>query len=455
MTTEQIRTRIAPSPTGLLHIGNIRAGLYNWLFAKKNGGSYMLRIDDTDRVRSKPEYEEAIRQDMTWLGLSWDRTARESDRMDVYLDMIEKLKATGRVYACYETQEELGLKRKAALAQGMPPVYDRFALSMSDEQKAAYEAEGRKPHWRFKLDWDKPIVWDDQIQGHKEFNAKTMSDPVVIREDGVPLFTFCGMVDDVMDDTTHIIRGEDHVSNTAVQIQIGEAIAPLMGKVLNAKFAHFPLLVSATGEEMSKRLGTMSIREMREEMGLEAMAITSLLARLGTSLPMEPALSLDELAGTFDLSTISRNPPKLDVEDLKRLNAKILHMTPFETVAERLAALGVGGGAEFWHAIRGIIHTLAEAKDWYDVISGQISPQIPDAEFAKEAAALLPAEPWDNKTFSAWAAQIKEKTGKSGKNLFMPLRLALTAREHGPELGEVLPLMGRARVLARLEGKAA
>lgn len=454
MTT--IHARFAPSPTGLLHIGNIRAALYNWLFARKSNGRFMLRIDDTDQERSKAEYEEAIRHDLTWLGLTWDHTERQSSRLEIYFDMAEKLKQSGRVYACYETKDELDLKRKSQLNRGLPPVYDRGALELTAEEKAKLEEQGRKPHWRFKLDHDKPIIWNDAIQGRKEFSAKTLSDPVIIREDGMPLFTFCGMVDDVLDDTTHLIRGEDHVSNTAVQIQIGEAVAPLLGKETNFHFAHFPLLVSSTGEEMSKRLGTMSIRQMRDEMGLEALAITTLIARLGTSLPMEPVADLTELAASFDLGTISRNPPKVDMEELKRLNGKILHQTPFVEVEFRLHQLGLHEVHEdFWLAVRGELQVLSDAKAWWDIVTGQVEGKIDDAEFTATAASLLPAEPWDGATWSAWTAQVKEKTGKGGKNLFMPLRLALTGREHGPDLRELLPIIGRERTLNRLNGKAA
>lgn len=450
----QIKVRFAPSPTGLLHIGNIRAALYNWLYARKNGGSFMLRIDDTDQVRSKAEYEDAIRQDLTWLGLTWDHTERQSSRMDTYFDLADKLKALGRVYPCFETKDELELKRKVLSNQKLPPVYDRAALNLTPEQIIAYEAEGRKPHWRFKLDWDAPIIWDDAIQGRKEFSAKTMSDPVIIREDGMPLFTFCGMIDDLLDETTYLIRGEDHVSNTAVQIQIGQAAAPLLGKEMKASFAHFPLLVSASGEEMSKRLGTMSIRQMRDEMHLEALAITTMIARLGTSLPMEPVADLEELADNFALESISRNPPKVDMEELRRLNGKILHQTPFAAVEFRLHQLGLHEASEpFWNAVRGELQVLSDAKDWWDVTVGQIEHIIEDVAFSETAASLLPPEPWDQTTWGAWTALVKEKTGKSGKNLFMPLRLALTGKTHGPELRDLLPLIGHRRAEARLLGR--
>lgn len=450
MTT---KVRFAPSPTGLLHIGNVRAGLYNWLFARSNGGSFMLRIDDTDQSRSKPEYEEAIRHDLTWLGLVWDHTAKESERMAIYADLAEQLKKIGRVYACYETADELALRRRAQLSQGQPPVYDRAALSLTDADRAKLENEGRKPHWRFKLDHSTPIVWDDAIQGHKEFSAATMSDPVIIREDGLPLFTYCGMVDDMLDGTTHVIRGEDHVANTAQQIQIGHAIAPLMDKPMIAQFAHFPLFTTITGEEMSKRLGTMSLQQMRDEFKLEPLAITTYVARLGTSMPMEPVEDLAALATTFDLSSISRNPPKIDMEELKRLNGKMLHAMPFEKVEFRLHQLGLHEASEaFWLAVRGELQVLDDAKLWWDVIHTGAQTVVEDAAFAAEAAALLPAEPWDATTFSTWAKAVSVKTEKKGKALFMPLRLALTGQEHGPDMGSLLPLIGYMRVLARLNG---
>lgn len=451
-----VRTRFAPSPTGLLHAGNFKTAIPVWLFTRHHGGSFMLRIDDTDQERSKPEFEEAIKHDMTWMGLTWDRFGRESDRFEMYHNMAEQLKAAGRLYPCFESPDELALKRKAALAAGLPPVYDRAALKLSEGDVAAKLASGAKPHWRFKLAHE-PVRWDDLIQGPKEFHGKDLSDPVVIREDGVPLFTFCGIIDDVFDENTHVIRGEDHVSNTAIQIQIGQAVAPLLGKPWQLQFAHFPLMVTASGEEMSKRLGTGSIKSLRDDLGLEPMAIASVLGTIGTSLPLDAYPNLATLAEKFDLSVMSRSgSPKFDMEDVRRINAKLVHEMPFSAVQARLEALGLTGVTEaFWLAVRGVLHTVHEAKEWWDVAYGTLTPTIQDNALVTSAAAVLPEGAWDANTFGAWTNAVKEQTGKKGKELFMPLRLALTGREHGPEMRDLLPLMGRARVLARLQGKAA
>ena len=446
-----VNVRIAPSPTGLLHIGNIRAALYNYLFARKHGGTFMLRLDDTDQERSTEVFAEAIKRDLAWLGLNWDVFARQSDRVARYAEVLEQLKASGRVYPCYETQAELDLKRKTQLGRGLPPVYDRAALKLSDSDRTTLEAQGRKPHWRFKLNHT-DVTWDDLVQGKKSFPASSISDPVLVREDGVPLYTFCSVVDDNDDKTTHVIRGEDHVTNTAVQIQIWEAVAGTPPPV----FAHFPLIVSATGIEMSKRLGTLSIASMRDEMGIEFMAINALLAKLGTSDAIAPRLALEDLVKEFDLAKISHSTPKFDLEDLKALNAKIMHLTPFASVRERLAALALPSLDEnFWNAVRANITLLSDAKAWAEVIYGSLTPVVRDADFLTQAAGLLPPAPWDDQTWSTWTEAVKTKTGRKGKDLFMPLRLALTAHEHGPEMKLLLPLIGETKAKARLAGVAA
>jgi len=343
-----VTVRIAPSPTGLLHIGNIRAALFNYLFAKKHDGVFMLRLDDTDRERSTTAFAEAIERDLTWLGLKWDTFARQSDRLARYDEVLEQLKKSGRVYPCFETQAELDLKRKTQLGRGLPPVYDRAAMKLDDAARTALVAQGKKPHWRFKLN-DGDVTWNDVIQGEKRFPTSALSDPVLIREDGVPLYTFCSVVDDVDFNITHIIRGEDHVTNTAVQIQIWEAISKAPPPI----FAHFPLIVSASGIEMSKRLGTLSLASMRDEMGIEPMAINAFLAKLGTSDPIAPRLTLNELVPDFDLARISHATPKFDLEDMLSLNAKILHITPFAGVRDRLRAAGMNEIDEnFWNAVK-------------------------------------------------------------------------------------------------------
>jgi glutamyl-tRNA synthetase len=443
--------RIAPSPTGLLHIGNIRAALFNWLYAHKHGGTFMLRLDDTDRERSTEEFAKAIDRDLKWLGLGWDSFARQSDRLARYDEVLAKLKAEGRVYPCFETQAELDLKRKTQLGRGLPPVYDRGALKLNDADRAALIAQGKKPHWRFKLNHT-DVVWDDMVQGKKNFSGATLSDPVLVREDGVPLYTYCSVVDDVDFSVTHIIRGEDHVTNTAVQIQIWQAVADKSVPI----FAHFPLIVSASGVEMSKRLGTLSISSMRDEMEVEPMAIASLLAKLGTSDSIVPRLTLEELVQDFDLAKISHSTPKFDMDELMMLNAKILHLTPFAAVKARLEKLGLEGVTEeFWNAVRANLVKLSDAKQWWKVARGPITPVVTEQEFAAAAAGALPTTPWDHTTWSAWTDAVKSKTGRKGKELFMPLRLALTGTDHGPEMKLLLPMIGPKRAHDLLAGKTA
>jgi glutamyl-tRNA synthetase len=443
--------RFAPSPTGLLHVGNIRTALFNYLFARRHGGSFLLRMDDTDSERSTPEFAQAIERDLTWLGLKWDRFARQSERLGRYAEVLEELKKKGRVYPCFETQAELDLKRKSQLGRGLPPVYDRAALQLSEAERARLIAEGHKPHWRLQLN-PGDIVWDDIIQKHKSFPAAALSDPVLVRGDGVPLYTFSSVIDDADFGITHVIRGEDHVTNTAVQIQLWQAMTDKPAP----QFAHFPLLVSATGEEMSKRLGTLSIASMRDNMNIEPMAINALLAKLGTSDPVAPCLTLDELVAEFDLAKISRATPKFDIEELKSLNAKILHMTPFETVAPRLRGMGLDGAdTAFWNAVRVNLIKLNDVRKWWQVVQGPVTPVMEDRDFVAEAASFLPPEPWDQNTWSQWTTAVKNKTGRKGKDLFHPLRLALTGVDHGPEMKALLPLIGYSKARARLSGENA
>ena len=445
-----ISVRFAPSPTGLLHVGNIRLALVNWLFARKAGGSFLLRLDDTDDERSTPEFAQAIEADLAWLGLGWDRWARQSDRLERYHAAAERLKAAGRLYPCYETAEELGLKRKSLLARGLPPLYDRAALRLTAEERGRYESEGRRPHWRFRLD-HAPVEWTDLVRGPARFEGAALSDPVLVREDGRPLYTLSSVVDDIDFAISHIIRGEDHVANTAVQIQLWRALG---GAVPG--FAHLPLLTDAGGQGLSKRLGSLSVQSLREDDGLEPMALLSLLARLGTADAIEPVRSLAELTHGFDMTRVSRATPKFDAEELKRLNARLLHLTPFAEVAPRLAALGFAGADQrFWLAVRPNLGRLADIAEWWQVTHAPVSPTAPDLDFTRAAAALLPPEPWDDTTWSVWVERVKSETGVKGKGLFLPLRLALTGREHGPELKNLLPLIGRERALARLSGLTA
>ncbi|HEV7369512.1 glutamate--tRNA ligase [Arenibaculum sp.] len=445
-----IAVRFAPSPTGRLHVGNVRLALVNWLFARRHGGSFLLRLDDTDLERSREEYADGIVEDMRWLGLEWDRFARESDRMERYGDAVARLKAAGRLYPCYETAEELSLRRKSLVSRGLPPVYDRAALRLDEAGRRRLEAEGRRPHWRFLLEHGE-IAWDDLVRGPQRFSGGDLSDPVLVREDGRPLYTLTSVVDDADLAITHVIRGEDHVANTAVQIQLWQALGvPVPG------FAHLPLLADASGQGLSKRLGSLSVASLRED-GIEPMALASLLAKLGTSDPVEPRASLDALAAEFDLSKVSRATAKFDPAELERLNARLIHAMSFEDAAPRLAAVGVGAGADaaFWEAVRPNLSRMSDALDWWQVARAPIRPVIEDAGFAAEAARLLPPEPWSEETWGAWTAAVKEATGRKGKALFLPLRLALTGREHGPELRNLLPLVGRERAAARLAGETA
>jgi glutamyl-tRNA synthetase len=420
----------------------------NALFSRKTGGKVMLRIDDTDDTRSTKEFEAAILEDYAWLGITHDIFARQSDRVPQYEAAAEKLKASGRLYPCYETAEELDRRRKRQMAAHKPPVYDRAALSLSEADKAKFEAEGRKPHWRFKLSHRK-VTWNDLIRGPVEIDTSTLSDPVLIREDGRFLYTLPSVVDDIDFAISHVIRGEDHVTNTAPQIEIFEAL-----DATPPAFAHYPLFILPGGEVLSKRKGSLSLRSMREE-GIEPLALDSYLAKIGTSDAIEPRTSLDALAADFALEKIARAPAHFDVTELSTLNGKLLHLLPFEAVADRLKALGIGGGAAFWDAVRPNLSKLADAAIWWGVVDGLIAPLLEDTELTDKAADLLPPEPWDETTWGAFTKLVTDSTGTRGRALFHPLRLALTARGDGPELKKLLPLIGRAKAFSRLKGKVA
>jgi glutamyl-tRNA synthetase len=442
-----VMVRFAPSPTGRLHAGNIRTALFNFLFARKMGGDFILRLDDTDQGRSTEEFAHGIREDLAWLGLEWAKEVHQSDRFALYEAAVETLKAKGRLYPAYETPEELELKRKRQLARGSPPVYDRAALKLTAEERTKLEAVGRRTHWRFML-VPRDVVWQDLVRGRQHVDAASLSDPVLVRADGTYLYTLPSVVDDMDLGITHVIRGEDHVANTAPQIQLFEALdaeAPAFG--------HHNLLVGADGHALSKRDRALSIEALREE-GIEALAVASYAAMLGTSDAIAPHASLDELVPGFDFTKLSRAPARFDPNELRLLNARLLHMLQFSAVADQLAAMGVGG-EEFWQAVRGNLGVLADAKAWWQVVEGPLQPVIEDRNLCQTAARLLPAEPWDGTTWSTWSSAVKQATGAKGKALFAPLRLALTGRQHGPELKQLLPLIGRARAAARLEGKVA
>lgn len=442
----KVKTRFAPSPTGTLHVGNMRAALLNWLYTRKMGGEIVLRFDDTDTARSTRAYADAIEADLAWGGLTFDATVRQSDRIATYDAAADKLKAQGLLYPCYETPAELDRRRKRQLARGKPPVYDRAALDLTDEDRNKLEAEGRAPHWRFRLSGDK-VMWNDLIRGPQSIETASVSDPVLIREDGTYTYMLPSSADDAEMGITHVLRGEDHVTNTAAQIELLKA----MGAQLPA-FAHFPLMVAPGGAKLSKREGGASVQDVRER-GLEPGALTSYLAHLGTSDDVKAA-SLEELAASFEFSKFGRAPAHYDVADLGRLNADLLHAAEFADVEPRLAADGLTVSEPLWLAIRGNLETLTDAAIWVQVVDGDITPVIEDADFAAKAAALLPADPWDDTTWKTWTDAVKAETGAKGKALFMPLRKALTGLDHGPELKALLPLIGRDRVLARLKGAA-
>ena len=437
--------RFAPSPTGRIHIGNARTALLNWLFARASGGTFILRFDDTDSERSKAEYAASIEEDLAWLGVKPDLVRRQSERMAAYSAAADKLKAQGRLYPAYETAEELDRRRKRHQALGRPPVYDRAALRLTDADRAALEASGRRPHWRFKL-VPTTVRWDDLVRGESHIDCASLSDPVLRREDGTYLYTLPSVVDDIEFGVTHVIRGEDHVTNTAVQIQIFEALAGAA-----PRFGHHNLLTDAGGEGLSKRTGALSIASLRER-GVEALAVAALAVLVGSAEAVRPVASLDELAKLVDLRHLSHGAARFDEAELDALSARVLHQTPYASVADRLAALGVAGpNAEaFWNAVRGNLSRFSDAAIWREVVEGDVAPVVEDRAYIDLAVSRLPEGAWDGSTWGAWTNNLKALTGRKGRELYHPLRLALTGRDAGPELAALLPLIGRARALARL-----
>ena len=453
------RVRFAPSPTGRLHIGNIRTAALNWLYARKHGGTFLLRLDDTDIARSTDEFAQAIRDDLTWLRLTWNDELRQQDRIPRYEAVAADLKAKGVLYPAFETEEELDRRRKRQLAMHRPPIYDRAALKLSEADIAAKIAAGEKPHWRFRLPntgegrglAPQPtlVSWNDLIRGDQTVDLGSLSDPVLIRADGTFLYTLTSVVDDIDTGITHIVRGEDHVTNTGVQLALFEAAG-----ATPPAFGHHSLLIGADGHALSKRLGALSVQSFRDE-GIEPMAVLCHAALVGTSDAIEPFASRDALAEKLDFEKISTAPGRFDLAELKTLNGKLLHMLDYADVKDRLRDLGIEGGEDFWNAVRGNLEVLADARTWWTVVAGDIEPLIEDSKMTVAAATVLPPNPWNEDTWSQWTAAVKSRTGAKGRALFHPLRLALTGRESGPELKALLPLMGRDRVLARLEGKRA
>ena len=438
-----MKLRFAPSPTGLLHVGNVRAALANYLLARRHGGEFLLRFDDTDTARNKPELADAIQEDLHWLGIEWNESFHQSDRMDLYKQAARKLEHDGRLYPCFESEAELQAKRDQRTRRHQPPVYDRAMLRLTPEQRTAAEAGGKVPYWRFRLS-DRAQGWHDLVLGDRQVKLPTISDPVLIRADGTPLYTFTSVVDDLATGITHIVRGEDHVTNTAVQLDIWGALG---GNPLTVSFAHLPLLVDNDGGKLSKRLGSLTLRSLRQD-GVEPSAVTSYLARVGTSDDPAP-LDMAALAAGFELSHFSKSSPRFDVAQLLAMNRKVLHGLPFDTVRDRLPP---GATPAFWDAVRGNLDMLAEARGWWDVIAGHIVPPVIDgeADFLRQALDSLPPEPWTAEIWQDWTGALRQATGRKGRALFHPLRLALTGEDHGPEMRGLLPLMGRRRAAERL-----
>ena len=437
-------TRFAPSPTGNLHVGNVRTALHNWLLAKKSGGRFLLRIDDTDQARSREEYVAGIKADLGWLGVGWDGEERQSARFDLYEREFQRLVASGRVYRCYESAQELDLKRKVQLGRGLPPIYDRAALGLSEADHAAKVAAGEDPHWRFLLDRDSAIEWTDGIRGPQHFDPAKMSDPVVRRGDGSWLYLLPSVIDDIDMGITDVLRGEDHVSNTAAQVQMFTALG-----AEPPRFAHEALLVGTEGK-LSKRLGSLGMAELRDA-GIEPEALIALLARLGTSDPVDPSLDAAALAASFDLGRFGRAPARFDEAELHRLNAAVVHHLPFTRVAHLLPQ---GMSAAGWEALRPNLAHIGEAAEWWQVVTGPITPPefgAEDQAFLAVAAAALEQAGCD---WTALTAALKETTGRKGKPLFLPLRQALTGHDHGPEMAALLPLIGCDAALERLRAAA-
>jgi glutamyl-tRNA synthetase len=431
-------TRFAPSPTGLLHVGNLRTAVMNWAIARKAGGTFILRIDDTDRDRSAERHVDAIRRDLEWLGLAWDREERQSARLDRYAEAEDRLRRAGRLYPCFETPLELDLKRKKQLNMGQPPVYDRAALRLSDAEQDRLRAEGRHPHQRFLLE-HRQVAWDDLIRGPQHIDAASLSDPVLIREDGQLLYMLASVVDDAEMAVTHVVRGADHVTNTGEQIQIFEALghAP-------PAFAHHSLLTGPGGEALSKRLGTLALADLRAA-GVEPVALVAFMARLGSSRPVEVMTSLGEVLEGFEIGAFGLSPTRFDVAELHLHSAKTVRALPFGHVKSRLEAIGIPSDVApaFWHAVSPNIDRLDEAEDWWTLCRDGTEPVAgpEDAAFVSEALALLPPRPWGPQTWKQWTDAVKAKTGRKGRALFRPLRLALTGRDHGPEMAALMPLL--------------
>jgi len=441
-----VKVRFAPSPTGFLHIGNFRTALVNFLFARKEKGHFMLRIDDTDHERSSLEFEKAIIEDLSWMNFKWDSLEKQSNRLNRYDEALETLLDKKRAYACYETAEELSLKRKAQLSSGKPPVYDKSSLRLSDSDVADLKAKGKKPHYRFLLDHSE-VIWNDLIKGGSKYHMSSLSDPVILREDGRVIYTLASVVDDIDFDITHILRGEDHMTNSAAQIQLFEALgsaAPNLG--------HLSLLTDISGAGLSKRLGSLSLKDLRNE-GIHPMAISSLLSKVGTSDPVEIKKEIETIILYFDINKFGKSKSKFDKNELSLLNSKIYQLIDFEEIDEDLKKMNISITKEFWNLIRGNIALLKNVKDWWDICFGIIDSIIENQDFLDSALEALPKDQFNEKTWSTWTQKLSQITGKKGKELYMPLRLCLTGQNKGPEMADLILMMGRDKVIKRLSNQ--
>ena len=441
-----VKVRFAPSPTGYLHIGNFRTALVNFLFARKEKGHFMLRIDDTDHERSTLEFEKAIIEDLSWMNLNWDSLEKQSTRLKRYDEALEILLDKKRAYACYETADELSLKRKVQLSSGKPPVYDRSSLRLSDSEIADLKSKGKKPHYRFLLDHSE-VTWNDLVKGQGKYHMSSLSDPVILREDGRVIYTLASVVDDIDFKITHILRGEDHMTNSAAQIQLFEALgstAPNLG--------HLSLLTDISGAGLSKRLGSLSLKDLRNE-GIHPMAISSLLSKVGTSDPVEIKKEIETIILYFDINKFGKSKSKFDKNELSILNSKIYQLTDFEEINEDLNKMNISITKEFWNLIRGNIALLKNVKDWWDICFGTIDTIIENQDFLDLALEVLPIDQFNETTWSTWTKKISQETGKKGKELYMPLRLCLTGQNKGPEMADLILMMGRDKVIKRLSNQ--
>lgn len=453
-----VRVRFAPSPTGYIHIGNIRIALFNWLYAQAHNGTFILRYDDTDVERSKQEYIDAIAVDLEWLNIQPNEVYYQSKRFNRYDEVAETLKQRGLLYPCYETAEELDRRRKIQLSRKLPPIYDRSALKLTAEDKKLFESQGRKPHWRFLLPnfENNPlqtkrteICWDDAVKGKQTIDLASLSDPVLIREDGSYLYTLPSVIDDIDMAITHIIRGDDHITNTGAQIALFKALGTKL-----PVFGHINLLATVLGKGLSKRNNDLSIRSLRAE-GFESIAIQCLAVLIGTSQNVHPYLHQVELLKHFNLQDTSRSVAKFDTADLFILNSHIVHELTYTQVKTRLESLSIEGekAEYFWNAIRSNIDKVNDASLWWEIIHDDKhfdTVSVEDRAFVCQSRDFLPEGVLNDETWKVWTKLLKEKTGRSGKTLFMPLRQALTGIDHGPEMGKLLPLLGREKVIKRL-----